>query len=252
MAPSTEIIPCIFRIMPLDVLTARARAVWESLAHVPVAFAPVVHVAISPGSSLCPPGWAGLVVIADAAIATAPDAHAAQIMQHALGTVPAASVTDTAVLSRELTIAEMRGPAALAYLDPGDFQPSGRPGAETVDVSGPAFRRFLSEADAGDLAESGIAEITSPAFVIREGEHIAAAAGYRDWPGRVAHLSVLTALPARGRGLGGAAASAAVAHALREDRLPQWRARPEASLRIARRLGFQELGSQVSIRLATG
>jgi hypothetical protein len=248
----TEIIPCIFRIMPLDELTARARAVWESLARVPVAFAPAVRVAVSPRSSLCPPGWAGLVVIAGTAIATAPDAHAAQIMQDALSAVPAASVTDSAVLGREFTIAEMRGPASLAYLDPGDFQPSGRPGAETVDVSGPAFKRFLSEADTGDLAESGIAEITSPAFVIREQGHIVAAAGYRDWPGKVAHLSVLTACPARGRGLGGAAASAAVVHALREDRLPQWRARAEASLRIARRLGFRELGSQVSIRLATG
>jgi hypothetical protein len=206
-------------------------------------------VAVSPGSSLCPPGWAGLVVIAGTAIATAPDTHAAQIMQHALSTVPAASVTDAAVLSRKLTIAEMLGPASLAYLDPADFQPSGRPGAETVDVFDPTFRRFLSEADTGDLAESGLAEITSPAFVVRDEEHIAAAAGYRDWPGQVAHLSVLTAFHARGRGLGGAAASAAVVHALREDRLPQWRARPEASLRIARRLGFQELGSQISIRL---
>ena len=252
MAPLTEIIPCSVRLMPLNELTARARAVWASLARVPVAFAPVVRVAVSPGSSLCPPGWAGLVVIADAAIATAPDTHAAQIMQHALSTVPAASVTDAAVLSRKLTIAEMLGPASLAYLDPADFQPSGRPGAETVDVLDPGFRRFLSQADTGDLAESGLAEITSPAFVVREEEHIAAAAGYRDWPGQVAHLSVLTAFHARGRGLGGAAASAAVVHALREDRLPHWRARPEASRRIARRLGFRELGSQVSIRLATG
>jgi hypothetical protein len=99
MAPLTQIIPCIFRIMPLAELTARARAVWESLARVPVAFAPVVRVAVSPGSSLCPPGWAGLVVIAGTAIATAPDMHAAQIMQHALGTVPAASITDVAVLT---------------------------------------------------------------------------------------------------------------------------------------------------------
>jgi hypothetical protein len=243
-------IPGIFRIMPPGELTARARAVWESLAHVPVAFAPVVRVAVSPASSLCPPGWAGLVVIAGNAIATAPDAQAAQIMQHALNSMPAASVADAAVLRRELTIVEMLGPASLAYLDPGDFQPSSEPGAETVDVFDHAFRRFISGADAGDLNESGIAEISSPAFVIREREHIVAAAGYCDWPGEVAHLSVLTATQARGRGLGGVAASAAVEYALRADRLPQWRARLEASRRIARRLGFQELGSQVSIRLA--
>jgi hypothetical protein len=44
-----------------------------------------------------------------------------------------------------------------------------------------------------------------------------AAAGYRDWPCGTAHLCVLTAAEARGRGL-----------------------------------GFRELGSQVSIRLSAG
>jgi RimJ/RimL family protein N-acetyltransferase len=61
---------------------------------------------------------------------------------------------------------------------------------------------------------------------------------------------VLTATAARDRGLARAAASAAVAHAIKEDRLPQWRARPLASRRVARALGFRELGLQVSIRLA--
>jgi RimJ/RimL family protein N-acetyltransferase len=62
---------------------------------------------------------------------------------------------------------------------------------------------------------------------------------------------VLTAAAARGRGLARAAASAAVARAIEEGRLPQWRARPLASRRVARALGFRELGFQVSIRLAT-
>jgi RimJ/RimL family protein N-acetyltransferase len=76
------------------------------------------------------------------------------------------------------------------------------------------------------------------------------AAGYRGWPGRVAHLSVLTAArPARGRGLATVAASAAVAAALSEEELPQWRARAEASRRVARTLGFRQLGAQASLRL---
>ena len=86
---------------------------------------------------------------------------------------------------------------------------------------------------------------------MREHGQVAAAAGYRDWPSGIAHMSVLTAASARGRGLARAAASAAVAHAIGEGRLPQWRARPEASRRTARALGFRELGSQVSIQLAT-
>ena len=66
--------------MPLPALTARARTVWVRLAGVPVVFAPVLRPAVSPTSRLCPPGWAGLVVIADEAIATVPDAGTGQII----------------------------------------------------------------------------------------------------------------------------------------------------------------------------
>ena len=100
-----------------------------------------------------------------------------------------------------------------------------------------------------EVEESGLGEITSPAFAVREHGRIAAVAGYRDWPGQVAHLSVLTAAPARGRGLARVTASAAIAHALHRGKLPQWRARPPASRHVARALGFRELGSQASIRL---
>jgi hypothetical protein len=238
--------------MPQPALTAQARAVWERLAGLPVVFASVLRPAVSPQSRLCPPGWVGLVVIADAAIATVPDADTAQIMQQALSRVPAASLTDLAVLNSELVITDVLGPATLAYLDSMDFRPPPGPAStEILDVSDPALAPLLSDTDARDLDESGIVEITSPAFVIREQDRIVAAAGYRDWPGQVAHMSVLTAVHARGRGLGRVAASAAVAHALRENKLAQWRARPQASRQIARRLGFQELGSQVSLRLAS-
>jgi hypothetical protein len=233
--------------MPLDALTVQARAVWEGLAGAPVAFAPLVRVAVSPRSLMCPPGWAGLVVIADAVIATAPDADTGQVMQHVLGAVPGASLADAEVLTGQLDIADMLGPASLAYLDPADFRPAPGLGA-SAGLS--ALRGFLAGADISDADESGMADITSPAFVISEGDRIIAAAGYRDWPGQVAHLSVLTAVHARGRGLGGAVASAAVGHALDHNKLPQWRSRTEASRHIARRLGFRELGAQVSIRLA--
>jgi RimJ/RimL family protein N-acetyltransferase len=55
---------------------------------------------------------------------------------------------------------------------------------------------------------------------------------------------------ARGSGLARAAGSAAVEHAIGEGKLPQWRARQQASRRVALALGFRELGFQVSIRLA--
>jgi GNAT acetyltransferase len=235
--------------MPLAELTARVRTVWEGLAGAPGGFGPVVRVAVSSGSLLSLPGWAGLVVIGGEAIATAPDERTARLITDALSGVAAASAAEAAVLTRQLPIGDMLGPATLAYVDAGDFRP--RPGLDTmaIDVAAPALQQLLAEAAASDAGDSGIGEITSPAFVVQATDRVIAAAGYVDWPGGIAHLSVLTAAQARGHGLGGVVSSAAVAHALAAGKLPQWRARAEASLRIARRLGFHELGAQVGFRL---
>ncbi|MER6172219.1 GNAT family N-acetyltransferase [Streptosporangium sp. NPDC001681] len=83
--------------------------------------------------------------------------------------------------------------------------------------------------------------------MIREGRNVIAAAGYRPWLNTAAQLSVLTAAKYRGRGLARLVASAAVADALVNGLLPQWRARPEPSRRVARALGFREFGSQISL-----
>ncbi|WP_425321545.1 GNAT family N-acetyltransferase [Catellatospora chokoriensis] len=85
--------------------------------------------------------------------------------------------------------------------------------------------------------------------MVRSGSHVVAAAGYRRWPGQAAHMCVLTAPPHRGRGLARIVGGAAVADALANDLLPQWRARPEPSRRVARALGFHELGTQLSVRI---
>jgi RimJ/RimL family protein N-acetyltransferase len=233
-------------------LIPRTRELWVNLAGTSARFAPAVSVAVSPRSSLCPPGWVGIVVIGDAALATAPDQGTARVVEQALRGLPGASLTDTAVLSRRLRTAEILGPAVLAYLDPADFGPQ-LGGAITVplDLDHPSLsRRFLEAAETDEVEESGMREITSQAFAVREQGQVVAAAGYRDWPCGTAHLSVLTAVPARGRGLARAAASAAVARVIEEGKLPQWRARPQESRRVARALGFREVGSQVSVRLA--
>ena len=236
---------------PAAALTARARELWECLAGAAAGFAPAMSVAVAPRSYLCPPGWAGIVVLGSAALATAPDHDTARLIEQALSGQPAASLTDTEVLSSRLPAAEILGPASLAYLDPAEFRPQPGDAATTpVGLDHPGFRQFLLAAGTDDVEESGIGEITTPAFAIREHGQVVAAAGYRDWPCGTAHLSVLTASAARGRGLAQAAASAAVAHAIAEGRLPQWRARPQASRRVAHALGFRELGAQVSIRLA--
>jgi hypothetical protein len=236
---------------PLTALIARARELWEFLAAEAAGFAPAIGVGVSPRSSMCPRGWVGIVVIGDAVLATAPDHKTGSLVERALSGLPATSLTGTDVLGSRLPLAEVRGPAALAYLDPSDFRPApGDAVAVPLDVDHSGLRQFLLAAGPGDVEESGIGELSSPAFAVREHGQVVAAAGYRDWPCGTAHLSVLTASAARGRGLARTAASAAVAHAIREGKLPQWRARSEPSRRVARVLGFRELGSQVSIRLA--
>ena len=231
-------------------LTARARELWESLAGAGAEFTPAVSAAVSPGARICPPGWAGVVVIAGAVLATAPDAGAARLLDHALGDVPLASLSDAAVLASRLPLAGMLGPTALAYLDPAEFHP--QPGAVCVtetSLDDPALRPLLQAASSAEVEESGLEEISPPAFVVREHRQVVAAAGYRDWPRDTAQLSVLTSPAARDRGFARAVASAAVAHAIKRGRLPQWRARVLPSQRVARALGFRELGSQVSLRL---
>lgn len=231
-------------------LMARSRALWAGLTGAPAEFAPALRVTVTPHSRLCPPHWVGIVVIADAVIATAPTTDAANTVQQALGALPAASLTDPQMLSARLQLLQMLGPARLVYLDPGEFRPHHGPIAVgQLHLHDEGLRQFVATSDAEDVNESGIERITSPAFTVREHGTITSAAGYRDWPGEVVHLSVLTSATARGRGLARMVTSAAVAHAIQHGKLAQWRARPEASRRVARAPGFRELGSQVSIRI---
>ena len=61
-------------------LTARARELWECLAGAAAGFTPAMSVAVVPRSYLCPPGWAGIVVLGSAALVTAPDRDTAVVV----------------------------------------------------------------------------------------------------------------------------------------------------------------------------
>jgi GNAT superfamily N-acetyltransferase len=245
---------------------ARAEA---ALTENPVSEAAVLQVALAPACELCPPGWVGIVTIGDGAIVTAPDAVAAAALRVALAGLSITELTDPDVLTVRLRptapVLDRLGPASLAYLAAADFRPPTRPEAaqgglsaavEQIPADNPGVRALLDVVGAADAGECGLADVTSSVFALREdggpdgSRRIVAAAGYEDWPAEVAHLSVLTAPAWRGRGLARMVAAAAVAQALREGRLPQWRARPAASRRVAVSLGFAELGAQLSLRLA--
>ncbi|MGW4553772.1 GNAT family N-acetyltransferase [Streptomyces sp. NPDC004365] len=240
--------------MQIDPLQARARALWEGLAAAPVSFLAGggVSVVASPKSSLCPPGWVGVVSLGDAAVVTAPTEPSAALVRDGLEALPMAAVTDADAVREVLPVAEVLGPATLSYVSPDAFLPAppGPPAARQLPSDHPALRNLEEAVGEDDAGEAALGEITSPAFVMRVGGRVVAAAGYRSWPGRVAHLSVLTDPAWRGRGFARVAASAAVTHAFAAGLLPQWRARPLASRRVAAALGFRELGAQLSIKLA--
>lgn len=241
--------------MAKDSLVERARGLWRELAREPVAFdAGAVNVVVSPGSLLCPRGWIGIVQLGDAAIASAPDDALAEAARAAFARLPFALLAHPHRLAAHLPLAEVLGPAALAYVSGDEFRPSaaadhvrvGRLPAGHADLV--ALERAAGEEDAGEV---GLDEITSPAFVVRAGDGgVVAACGYRCWPGNTAHISVLTHPAWRGRGLAKVTGGAATRHALDAGLLPQWRARVPASRRTAVALGYREIGRQLSVRAA--
>lgn len=240
--------------MTTDPLVFKARALWEELARVPVSFDPEggVRVVASPESSLCPRGWTGVVSLGGSAIATAPTEAAAAMVGAALSGVAAEAMTNADALGAVLPLDFVLGPATLSYLDPADFRPvpNGDVAVERLQVGHPELVELERASSRQDADEAAINEITSPAFVVRVDGGVVAASGYQTWPRRTAHISILTAPAWRGKGFGRMAASNAVAHALTAGLLPQWRARPIPSRRVAAALGFRELGAQLSFRMA--
>ncbi|WP_432573366.1 GNAT family N-acetyltransferase [Kineococcus sp. SYSU DK005] len=256
-------------------LVGAVRHAWEHLAGSSMQFSETSppRVVVAPTSHLCPPGWCGLVTIAGATIATAPDTAHADVLQRGLQDVLAGASTgptpqSSSMLARRLPVSDVLGPTDLAYLltfptsgtSPSTFPnsaPSAAPStaAQGVDVhvlevADPLVRKLVATCSVDDAAEAAIDTLTSPAFVVLRDGAALAVAGYEHWPSSIAHLCVLTHPGARGAGLARAAAAAAGDHALRAGLLPQWRARPIASQRIARTLGYRSLGHQLSLRLA--
>ncbi|WP_079062749.1 GNAT family N-acetyltransferase [Streptacidiphilus griseoplanus] len=241
--------------MTTDPLLDRARNLWVELAVKPVQFSSLngVNVVVSPESQLCPPSWTGVVVLGDAGIVTVPSDHIAEQMAGPASRLSPAELLDANRLREVLPVLDVLGPASLSYLDRADFRPVHAGAAvEEVPRDDRGLATLLARAGEEDAGESGLEEITSPAYVLRDGDDLVAAAGYRGWPQSVAHLSVLVAPDHRGRGLARTVASAAVARALDTGLLPQWRARPHPSKRVALALGFRDLGAQLSVRVGDG
>ena len=275
----------------MDDLLGRARAAWANYAGIDGGFRPgLVNLGVNARSRICPPGWAGIVLLGNAAIVTAPAAGAERDLRRALSGVPMDQLTDRSAIESVMDVAEVLGPASLAFTDGASFRAVAQSGdAARFGVAGTArygaaaaaraggvaraggaagpdassalavgqlpatddrLRALLASGPAGQAAETDLARIAAAVHVVLDGDRAVAAAGYLAWPCGVAHLSVLTDPAYRGRGLAKLAGSAAVRDALARGLLAQWRARVPASVRVAASLGFEPCGSQLSIRLA--
>jgi RimJ/RimL family protein N-acetyltransferase len=207
-----------------------------------------LQVVVDQESSLGPRGWIAILAIASTITAVVPRPELREPVIVGLTGVTAHEATTPEIIVERLPIARaMLGPAALYYPPPGFTLES--------QVAEEASRQELSvlcaAVDAEEFDESGLAHIESPAFASRSSEGaLAAACGYRRWANGVAHLAALTHPANRRQGHGRRAATMAIAHAIERDLLPQWRARPVASQRLAQALGLVRVGAQFSLQPA--
>ena len=227
--------------------TERVSRAWAQL--IGVSELQPVQVVVSPDSALCPKGWIGVLGLAGSVTATVPRETLKAEVEGALSRLTAEQATSPQALLPFLpTTAEILGPASLFY--PEVFAPASTLiGVEEVTVD--ELAPLLHDTTGEDLEESGIAEISGTAFVVRavDGTPLAAC-GYRLWPNGMAHLSVLTSHQHRKEGLGQRVATAAILRALANGLLPQWRARPIESQVLAVKLGLVRFGTQLSLRLS--
>ncbi|MGF7121041.1 GNAT family N-acetyltransferase [Rhodococcus sp. BE178] len=103
-----------------------------------------------------------------------------------------------------------------------------------------------------DVAEAGLADKGAWFTVVDDAHRPLSSAGYTEWQGIVADMGALTAPGARRRGFGATATLLATNDALDAGLIPQWRAHRDnvASRRLASTLGYEELGTSVSIEVA--
>ena len=144
------------------------------------------------------------------------------------------------------------GPAFIGYATRESLmKDSKKPARQLVEADGAAATalRTLCSAEAWEHGGSEVGRV--PTFgAFHDAGGLAALAGYERW-GQIAHISIVSAPPFRGQGFGTAAVLAAAEHALENGLVPQYRTLKanEPSMRVAERLGFQEYGVSVYVKV---
>lgn len=235
-------------------IAERIRQGWRAELAAPGAFrGPGRHVQLRPADDSAPARRVGVVALGDATcVSLPPDASAwlQDLQRRDLD----ADLTDPATVARVIGPVEaFLGPAVLAFVDPTAVDFGDDPRVTSVSAGHESVQHLAAACGAQDAQESGILAVDSSLAVRLVAGRVVAASGYQVWHGQLGHLSVLVDPAFRGRGLGKAVAARAVGQVVDAGLVPQWRARSPlvASRRIARSLGFAELGRQATYTLAS-
>ncbi|GIG22075.1 hypothetical protein Cch01nite_27990 [Cellulomonas chitinilytica] len=168
--------------------------------------------------------------------------------------LPDGALLDGSALLRALAARSphLVGRARLAYADASSFvEPHLAPGLAVRPALGPDLEDVLSRLTPEEREESGLDDATDAQVLTDATGRPAAACGYEVWDDVMAHVGVAVAADRRGQGLATTVAAAVTRQATTAGLVAQWRARPEnvASVRVADRLGYVRLGTQVAVNL---
>jgi RimJ/RimL family protein N-acetyltransferase len=143
------------------------------------------------------------------------------------------------------------GIADLWYADDETLQLAHPGPLQTVADNDPRLHALAGNADRFEWLEASADESCATRLGIVEHDELLAVATLHEWDHTVGHFGVFTRADARGRGLAPRTASAAIAIARSRGLVPQWRSRVSntASAAVARRLGFEAIGRQMSVRV---
>jgi GNAT superfamily N-acetyltransferase len=230
------------------VIPDEARRLWRTLATCEDALRPATTTVVHGSRGIAPEGWTGVVRLGDAFLIEAGDADAAvlDLLKNL------ADPSDPEQVTNSLRPVRTLGPGELAYLPVGAEVADLVSRGDLREVPIASLGGWLDSLPEADVDESSVGEMDRVLALCR-GEEVLGAAGHLDWPAQIGHVGVLVAPTARGEGVGAVLGAAATRRVLDHGRTPQWRAAAwhAASRRIARRIGYREMGRQFSFQLGS-
>jgi GNAT superfamily N-acetyltransferase len=146
------------------------------------------------------------------------------------------------------------GEARLAYGDASTLRLVPMHGLTAIADDDARLAAMEAVSDPSEWREASADEACDVRVGVVEANALVALATLRAWNDEIGQVSVFTASHARGRGVAAGAGSAVVEQARTRGLVPQWRSRlgNGASARVADKLGFVALGTQVFVRVQEG